>query len=255
MKRSNKTNAHSLSFLTLAILVFSASPARSQFISSDLQALASGAPVDVLVQYKQKSTDADDFIAKSLGATKSKDLGLIKAATYRMTTAAAVKLIARNRNIRYISPDRPVQGAMNFAVPAVNADLAQSLGFDGTGIGVAVIDSGVNLVGDLAAPATKSSRVVYSRNFDLTAPNTSDLYGHGTHVASIIAGNGANSSCSNCNVTFRGIAPNANIINLRVLDQNGNATDSTVIAAIQQAITLKNQYNIRIINLSLGRGI
>src|SRR5207302_864320 len=63
------------------------------------------------------------------------------------------------------------------------------------------------------------------------------------------------STCGNCDVTFRGIAPNANIINLRVLDQNGSASDSTVIAGIQQAIVLKNLYNIRVINLSLGRGI
>src|SRR5438128_11029850 len=89
----------------------------------------------------------------------------------------------------------------------------------------------------------------------LTDSFTNDLYGHGTHVAGIIAGNGGSSTCGNCDVTFRGIAPNANIINLRVLDQNGSAADSTVIAGINQAIALKNLYNIRVINLSLGRGI
>jgi serine protease AprX len=46
-----------------------------------------------------------------------------------------------------------------------------------------------------------------------------------------------------------------NLIDLRALDMNGAGTDSTVIAAIQQAIALKNTYNIRVINLSLGRGI
>src|SRR5204862_5016643 len=52
-----------------------------------------------------------------------------------------------------------------------------------------------------------------------------------------------------------GIAPNANIINLRVLDQNGVGSDSSVIAAIQTAISLKSTYNIRVINLSLGRQV
>jgi len=113
----------------------------------------------------------------------------------------------------------------------------------------------VNPVADLSVPVLKTSRIVYGQNFDASASTTSDLYGHGTHVSSIIAGNGANSTCGNCDVTFRGIAPNANIINLRVLDANGSATDSTVISAIQQAIALKSKYNIRIINLSLGRGI
>jgi serine protease AprX len=137
----------------------------------------------------------------------------------------------------------------------VNADLVQSLGYDGTGVGVAVIDSGVNSVFDLTQAGSKASRIVYSQNFDTTANTTSDLFGHGTHVSGIIAGNGGSSTCGNCDVTFRGIAPNANIINLRVLDQNGSASDSTVIAGIQQAIALKSQYNIRVINLSLGRGI
>ena len=51
------------------------------------------------------------------------------------------------------------------------------------------------------------------------------------------------------------MAPNVNLINLRVLDQNGAGTDSQVIAAIEQAIALKNTYNIRVINMSLGRPV
>src|SRR5438445_680916 len=144
---------------------------------------------------------------------------------------------------------------MDTADVAVGADIARSLGYDGTGVGVAVIDSGVNTINDLGAPATSHTRVVYSANFDTSSSTTSDSYGHGTHVAGIIAGNAASSSCGNCDVPIRGIAPNANIVNLRVLDANGQATDSEVIAAIQQAISLKDTYNIRVINLSLGRGV
>ena len=55
--------------------------------------------------------------------------------------------------------------------------------------------------------------------------------------------------------TFKGIAPNANILDLRVLDQNGASSDSVVIAAIQKAVQLKSQYNVRVINLSLGREV
>ncbi len=54
---------------------------------------------------------------------------------------------------------------------------------------------------------------------------------------------------------LRGIAPNSNIINLKVLDQGGNGTDSAVIAAIDRAVSLKTQYNIGVINISLGRPI
>ena len=54
---------------------------------------------------------------------------------------------------------------------------------------------------------------------------------------------------------YAGVAPNVNLINLRALDQNGNGTDSQVIAAIQQAISLKSTYNIRVISMSLGRPV
>src|SRR5437879_5995290 len=142
----------------------------------------------------------------------------------------------------------------------VNAPVAwQRWGLDGTGIGVAVIDSGVTAVGDLywwiPSNQTYGSRVVYSQSFVPGTTDTSDLYGHGTHVAGIIAGAGWFSTGSNFTHTFKGIAPNANIINLRVLDQNGAGTDSSVIAAIQTAISLKSTYNIRVINLSLGRQV
>jgi serine protease AprX len=205
----------------------------------------------VVVQYYNAPGTADDNAAASAGATNGKKLGHYKGKGWTMSSSAAAKLVSLDANVKYISPDRPLKGAMNYAIPAVNADLAHNLGFDGTGVGVAVIDSGVNPVADLSS----GNRIVYSQNFDPSANTTNDLYGHGTHVAGIVAGNGASSNCGNCDVHFRGIAPNANIINLRVLDANGSATDSTVIAAIQQAIALQSTYNIRVINLSLGRGV
>ena len=74
-------------------------------------------------------------------------------------------------------------------------------------------------------------------------------------MAGLIAGNGSQSTGSHYFRTFEGSAPNVNLINLRVLDENGAGTDSAVIAAIGEAIKLKNTYNIRVINLSLGRPI
>src|ERR1035438_4580149 len=99
-----------------------------------------------------------------------------------------------------------------------------------------------------------SKNVVYSQDFT-GLNNANDQYGHGSHVTGIIAGNGKNSTGSLYNQTFKGIAGNVNLINLRVLDQNGAGTDSEVIAAIQTAIALKSKYNIRVINLSLGRPV
>jgi serine protease AprX len=134
----------------------------------------------------------------------------------------------------------------------VNANYAWQLGYDGTGITVAVIDSGIHDSDDLH-DAKGHPRVLYSQDF--LGGGTDDQYGHGTHVAGILGGNGKNSICSNCTVAYRGIAPNVGLVNFHVLDKNGQGTDSAVINAIHAAIQLKNTYNIRIINLSLGRPV
>ena len=167
--------------------------------------------------------------------------------------------IAADPNVIYISPDRPLSGMLEYANPTVNANIALQHGFDGTGVGIALIDSGVTTDADLNAKGLLGdiglqSRVVYNQSF-VSGQNAQDQYGHGTHVAGILAGDADLSSGSQYTHTFRGIAPNAQIVNLRVLDANGNGSDSLVISAIQQAVALKSQYNIRVINLSLGRAV
>jgi serine protease AprX len=136
----------------------------------------------------------------------------------------------------------------------VGADLATSVfGVDGTGIGIAMIDSGINDSDDLK-DAQGHNRIVYKASL-ISGSSQDDHYGHGTHVSGILAGNGHKSSPNGSTYLVRGIAPNANLISLKVLDDTGTGTDSTVIAGIQLAIQLKNQYNIRVINLSLGRPV
>jgi len=190
-------------------------------------------------------------------------LDAIKGAHYSVPVES-LQSLADDPDVAYISPNRPLSGTststLDYTPESVNAQVAwQQWGLDGTGVGVAVIDSGVTAVGDLywwiPSNQTYGSRVVYSQNFVPGTTDTSDQYGHGTHVAGVIAGAGWFSTGSNFTHTFKGIAPNANIINLRVLDQNGAGTDSSVIAAIQTAISLKSTYNIRVINLSLGRQV
>src|SRR5262249_14837222 len=80
-----------------------------------------------------------------------------------------------------------------------------------------------------------------------------DDNGHGTHVAGTIAGSGYNSK--NTPTNFKGFAPNALLVGVKVLDQNGTGTVSNVINGIQWCIQNKDLYNIRVINLSLGRPV
>ncbi|MCU1220899.1 MAG: peptidase and subtilisin kexin sedolisin, partial [Candidatus Angelobacter sp.] len=164
--------------------------------------------------------------------------------------------LSNQSNVVYISKDRPLTPFFDNAAPAVNASAAWQSNYTGAGIGVALIDSGVNTHPDLFTTGLfPTSRVVYNQSFVPGDSRAADAYGHGTHIAGLIAGDGISSTGPLFSQTFKGIAPRANIINLRVLDANGSATDSAVIAAISQAINLKSKYNIRVINLSLGRGV
>ena len=246
----------------LALLVLSAVPSYAGSpakFSRDLQRQAAGANsmVTVIVQYRQMPTSSSLRTMQLGGAAIKSNLHTIRAVTMRVPVSMLAKL-AKDPNVAYITPDRPVSmtwGNEDYST-AVEADVAAAqFALDGTGVGVAIIDSGVADHGDLH-DASGASRVVYSQSFVAGNPTTSDQFGHGTHVAGLIGGTGGNSGVGNgYQAKYAGVASNAKIINLRVLDQNGFGTDSQVIAAIQQAIALKNTYNIRVINMSLGRPV
>src|SRR6266487_2424859 len=252
--------------ITLLAAGLSFADGKKHKLSKDLDALKgghNGATVDVIVQFNQTPTVAHHQKVQDKGGVLKTKLDAIKGAHYSVPVESLQNL-ADDPDVAYISPNRPLSGTststLDYTPESVNAQVAwQQWGLDGTGVGVAVIDSGVTAVGDLywwiPSNQTYGSRFVYSHSFVPVVTDTSDQYGHGTHVAGIIAGAGWFSTGSNLSHTFKGIAPNANIINLRVLDQNGVGTDSSVIAAIQTAISLKSTYNIRVINLSLGRQV
>src|SRR6266567_3196166 len=235
-------------------------------LSKDLEALKdghNGATVDVIVQFNQTPTDAHHQKVQNKGGVLKTKLDAIKGAHYSVPVES-LDALADDPDVAYISPNRPLSGTstskLDYTPETVNAPVAwQQWGLDGTGVGVAVIDSGIYPVGDLYwyNPVTYAYglRIVYSQSFVPGTTDASDYYGHGTHVAGIVAGAGWFSWGNHYSHMFKGIAPNANLINLRALDQNGAGTDSGVIAAIQTAISLKSTYNIRVINLSLGRQV
>jgi len=117
----------------------------------------------------------------------------------------------------------------------------------GNRVGVAVIDSGLEPgpeFGDRIAG-------FYDFMHGGTAASPTDDYGHGTHVAGLIAGSGDLSSGKR----YRGVAPKARIVALKVLDQNGAGTTSDVISAIEFATANKDRLGVDVINLSLGHPI
>ncbi len=260
----------------LALLVCSAGFAQystfsaSGKISKDLQTIDTSADVDVIVQFKSKPTGEHFRRIHALGGIDKRVFEKVPGAAFTMH-ASALQTLANDPDVAYVSVDRHVHSHLDLSAATINAPMAWSQSYTGAGIGVAVIDSGIAAnLRDLGNASGQTgpgqSRVVYAENLLVPPTNpdghanpafyqTHDGYGHGSHVAGIIAGNGFQSSGPDFISTYKGIAPQANLIDLQVLDATGSGSDSDVIAAIEEAIRLKNTYNIRVINLSLGRPV
>jgi len=116
----------------------------------------------------------------------------------------------------------------------------------GRGVGVAVIDSGIAPMPDLAGQIT----AFYDFTAGGVATAPSDAYGHGTHVAGLIAGSGLQSMGG-----YAGIAPEVRLIGMKVLDGNGQGYASHALAAIEFAIDHRVELGIDVINLSLGHPV
>ncbi|WP_446040851.1 S8 family peptidase [Streptomyces sp. SID1121] len=141
--------------------------------------------------------------------------------------------------IRSVRLDGLVTASLDRSVPQIGAPDAWHAGYDGTGVKVAVLDTGID-----TRHADLAPQVVAEKNFT-DAPDVSDHYGHGTHVASTIAGTGAASQGR-----YKGVAPGVRLINGKVLDDRGAGTESSIIAGMEWAV----DQGATIVNLSLGGG-
>ncbi len=169
--------------------------------------------------------------------------------------ASQIGALADDPEIERVSYDSPVQAAMDVAYPAVKADLAftASGGLDGTGVGIAIVDTGIQLHADLSRP--KETAQIVEVEIVMHEQGIQDYYGHGTHVAGIINGNGYSSSDRYSYRTFRGLAPGARLISVRALYPDGSGHTSDIIAGIDWVVANRLLYNIRVMNLSLGHPV
>jgi serine protease AprX len=223
------------------VALVAASGAAHPKLAKDFNGIPDGKLIDVIVKFKSTVSTAHHDKVKQKGGAWKRTLGLISAGQYAMTPASAA-LLAADNDVERIWPDRAIRSSLDLSRETAGAALAASYGYDGKGVGVAVIDSGIS------SPPDMSGRIAYKESF--ISLGTDEKYGHGTHVAGIIAGIGKDSSKK-----YLGIAPAASLIALRVLDDQGAGSDSAVIQAIDRAIALKAKFNIRVINLSLGRPV
>ncbi len=181
------------------------------------------------------------------GAKAVKSLAIVGGAAGTLSANGVAKL-SRDPFVARILLDRQLRplgtpAANSIYTQVVHAPEVWTQGINGRGVSVAILDSGIASVHDLTVP---SNRIIAS--VDLTpSPANGDPGGHGTHVAGIVGGNGADSAQA-----WMGIAPGANLINVRVIGAEGSTNVSTVIRGIEWVVQNRRNYNIRVMNLSLG---
>ena len=233
-------------------------------ISPPLLALAAAKPKNdfsVIVRASSKRNNGHHAeraaaAVKRANGKVGRDLSIVGGASARLS-GAAVLALADDPDVAYVGLDEvvtatfdPLDGAALASSPGIvevgAPEVWRQLGVTGRGIGVAILDSGIAPHPDLAG------RIVAAVDFtggnttaDLVPP--ADPGGHGTHVAGLVAGDGAASGGA-----YTGVAPGASLIDVRVIGASGSTNVSTLIAGMQWVLAHRADYNIRVVNLSAG---
>ena len=231
----------------------SLSPARRA--SSMAEASSTASRMKVIVRTRGQVTRSVRESMWARGSRVGRTFPSVGAVVVEATPEQLLSL-TDDPNVVSVSPDREVRSAAALDVNRQAIGTGEAIfssgwnAYTGRGVGVAVIDSGVAMVPDLAGRVAAFKDMVNGRDH---LPY--DDFGHGTHVAGIIAGSGLASSGPGAETTYRGVAPGAHLVGVKVLDAQGAGSVSDVIAGIDWCIANRRSYNIRVINLSLGGGV
>jgi serine protease AprX len=218
----------------------------------DPGALAVTGDVPVVVQATDGGLDAAAAAVTAGGGTVGAGLPIINGFSAQIPSGA-LEAVAASPAIVAITLDREAKfeqfsfdsttTASNF-VATSGAGQAWTQGDLGDGVGVAVLDTGISSMNDVAG------RIVFGP--DLSGEGTTiDSYGHGSVMAGIIGGNGAD-SVTNPGGAYTGVAPHATLVEVKVAGRNGAVDVSTILQGMHWASAYKDQFNIRVLNLSWG---
>ena len=187
------------------------------------------------------SSSSEDIITKIKTDKKTKHFQYSDAISVELNYDEILEL-SDDPSVKFISEIRNFSISLAESIQIVNASSVwetqiTNVNLTGEGQTVCIIDTGINF-----SHADLSSNYLGGYDFVNEDDNPSDDHGHGTHVAGIVAANGL----------LKGVAPNAGIIAIKVLDENGNGNDADIISGIEWCISNASTYNISVISMSLG---
>ncbi|HEX7714606.1 MAG TPA: S8 family peptidase [Bacillota bacterium] len=200
-------------------------------------------PLRVIIEHSGRKTDRITSLIENNQGKVNREIGLFPGLAVELPYSVLEEL-AHSRHVHKIWHDAPVRILLDVAVPTVGGTQVQQAGFTGTGVNVAVLDTGIYPHPDLVTP---SNRILAWNDLVNHKENPYDDNGHGTHVAGIIAGNGYKSDGK-----YTGMAPETRLIGIKVLDQDGEGVISTIISGIEWCINNFATLKLRAINLSMG---
>jgi serine protease AprX len=237
-------------------------------VSGTAGSVTDGQPIGVIVQARPGGLGTAARQVQDLGGRVGRQLQVIDGfsalvppgAVGRLAGSPAVGSVTENTSVQMqaaaYTPTTDA-GSLYTTTLQTGAQAYWKAGYTGKGVDVAVIDTGTAPVPGLAT----AGKIVYGPDlsFESQAPNLRylDTYGHGTHMAGIIAGRAdtaVSGKYAGDTANFLGMAPDARIVSIKVADAMGAADVSQIIAAIDWVVQNKttNGLNIRVLNLSFG---
>ena len=256
-----------IAVFSAALLAVTAGPSAA---SLDRTAGTSDPVVSVIVREAPGAGIGPERLVRQLGGTVERQIGIINgfsaevpsAGVARLEAARGVHSVTVNRKVRLLNDldgwyQQGDLGSLHYVAQEVTgAGEYWNTGLTGKGIDVALIDSGVVEVDGLRT----AGKVVHGPDLSFEAQSENlrylDTYGHGTHLAGIIAGrdDAVPTTAQKGEENFVGMAPDARIVSVKVADSHGFTDVSQVIAAIDWVVQHRrdNGLNIRVLNLSFG---
>jgi serine protease AprX len=207
------------------------------------------AKVDVLVRFRQEPGVSEQLLVQLLGGEVRRK-HQSRWSTVRLP-GRKVEALADLGVVEYVTTDALISASADVSREVVYPpppDQPESA-LKGAGVTVAMLDSGVAAHPEIQ---TLVAAVDFVGSYDptFTPDGSIDPNGHGTHVAGILVGNGSASSGQ-----FTGVAPEASLVSVRVLNDQGQGRTSDMLAGLQWILDHKDAYGIRVLNLSLGHPI